>query len=117
MPAYKVRLTPLAEKDAYAAYDYIREITPEKVEKWLEELFAAIRTLSELPTRCLLIPEAKELGYQARQLLYGKRTSTYRIIFDIQEESEEGPRVRVLRIRHGSRDRITAEDIRTELDA
>lgn len=60
-----------------------------------------------------MIPEADELGHPARHLLYGKRSGQYRIIFDIQEESEEGPCVRVLRIWHGSRDVITASDIET----
>jgi plasmid stabilization system protein ParE len=113
--AYKVRLTRPAEDDAYAAYDYIREVAPKSCDKWLEELFATIGSLGDLPARCPLIPEAEELGYPARQLLYGKRTGTYRIIFDIQDESEEGPRVRVLRIRHASRDAITAEAIQTAL--
>jgi hypothetical protein len=36
------------------------------------------------------------------------------IIFDIQEQPEEGPRVRVLRIRHGAHDRLTAENIEAE---
>ena len=49
-----------------------------------------------------------------RHLLYGRRTAIYRISFDIQEASEEGPRVRVLRIWHGARDRIAAEDLETE---
>ena len=50
----------------------------------------------------------------ARCLLYGRRTGTYRIIFDIQEDSEEGPRVRVLRIWRAVRDVLTAEDVETE---
>ena len=75
------------------------------------KLFAAIATLSEMPDRCPMIPEADELGHPARQLLYGKRSGQYRIIFDIQEESEDGPRVRVLRIWHGSRDALSAADV------
>jgi hypothetical protein len=71
-------------------------------------------TLADMPARCPLIREADELGHPARHLLYGKRTAVYRIIFDIQEESEEGPRVRVLRIWHGARDAITAADIEIE---
>jgi len=67
-----------------------------------------------MPTRCPVIPEADELGHPTRHLLYGKRTGVYRIIFDIQEESEDGPRVRVLRIWHGHRDAITAADIEAE---
>jgi hypothetical protein len=38
----------------------------------------------------------------------------YRIILDIQEDSEEGPRVRVLRIWRAVRDTLTAEDLEIE---
>ena len=55
-----------------------------------------------------MIPEAKELGYPARHLLYGKRKGVYRIIFHIREEEQH---VRVLRIWHASRDAITAADV------
>jgi len=113
--AYRVRLTTHAEADAYAAFERIREVAPRSAEKWLRGLFAAIRTLEDMPARCSLIPEAYELGYPARQLLYGRRTGIYRIIFDVQEHSQEAPRVRVLRIWHGARDAITAEDIESEL--
>jgi len=112
--AYKVKLTRPAEDDAYLAFDRIREVAPASADKWLRRLFAAIATLAEMPERCPLIPEADELGHPARHLLFGKRTGQYRIIFDIQDESEEGPRVRVLRIRHGHRDALTAADIEVE---
>src|SRR5712691_6712128 len=112
--AYTVSLTARAEADAYAASERIRAVAPASAARWLTGLFTAIRTLTDMPARCPMIPEAAALGHPVRHLLYGKRTGVYRIIFDIQEESEEGPRVRVLRIWHGTRDRITAEDIETE---
>ena len=52
-----------------------------------------------------MIPEAKELGYPARHLLYGKRKGVYRIIFHIRDDEHH---VRVLRVWHSSRDAITA---------
>jgi hypothetical protein len=55
-------------------------------EKWLVRLFMAIDTLSQNPARCSVIPEAEELGFSARHLLYGKGRGLYRIIFDIREE-------------------------------
>ena len=71
-------------------------------------------TLADMPARCPVIPEAAELRHEARPLLYGRRTAIYRIIFDIQEEAEEGPLVRVLRIWHGARDVITVADLETD---
>ena len=113
--AYKVSLSARAEADAYDAFERIRDVTPASAEKWLRGLFAAITSLANMPARCPVIAEANELGHVARHLLYGKRTGVYRIIFDIQEVSEQGPRVRVLRIWHGARDAITAADIETDL--
>jgi plasmid stabilization system protein ParE len=112
--AYKVRLTARAEEDANAAFEGIRDAAPDSAARWLRGLFAAIMSLESMPARCPVIPEADELGRSVRHLLYGKRTSVYRIIFDIQEMSEEGPRVRVLRIWHGARAPIAAEDIASE---
>jgi plasmid stabilization system protein ParE len=111
---YKVKLTAPAEDDAYAAFERIREVSPDAARRWLIGLFQAIFSLDEMPRRCPMIPEADEIGREIRHLLYGKRTATYRVIFDIDEESEEGPCVRVLRIWRGSRDRIRSEDLEME---
>ena len=87
--AYRVSLTAVAEADATAAFERIREVAPHSAARWLRDLFAAIMTLADMPARCPVIPEADELGYPVRQLLYGRRTGIYRIIFDIQEQSED----------------------------
>ena len=106
--AYRVSLSVPAETDAYAAFERIREAAPMHAEQWLVRLFMAIDTLGQNPARCPVIPEAEELGFSARHLLYGKRRGLYRIIFDIREEERH---VRVLRIWHSSRDAITAADV------
>jgi plasmid stabilization system protein ParE len=109
--AYRVSLSAPAETDAYAAFDRIREAAPIHAEKWLTGLFEAIFSLDELPDRCPVIPEATELGYPVRHLLYGKGRGVYRIIFHI---SGEGQHVSVLRIWHASRDAITADDVKAQ---
>jgi len=77
-------------------------------EKWLTRLFRTIASLTGLPARCPVIAEAKELGFPARQLLYGKGRGMYRIIFHIREDEQH---VRVLRLWHASRDSISAADL------
>jgi plasmid stabilization system protein ParE len=89
--AYKVSLTSPAEADAYKAFERIREVAPTGADKWLRGLFAAIATLAEMPDRCQVIPEADELGYPARHLLYGKRTGQYRIIFASRRNPRKAP--------------------------
>ncbi len=106
--AYRVSLTAPAETDAYAAFERIREAAPMHAEKWLTGLFKAIFSLDEIPARCPVIAEAKELGFPARHLLYGKGRGVYRIIFHIREDEQH---VRVLRVWHGFRDAITAADV------
>src|SRR5713226_9457656 len=76
--AYTVSFTATAEADAYAAFERIREVAPASAARWLTGLFAAIRTLADMPARCPVIPEADELGAPLRHLLYGRRTSVYR---------------------------------------
>jgi hypothetical protein len=70
--AYRVSLATPAETDAYAAFERIREAAPMHAEKWLTRLCDAIFSLDELPGRCPVIEEARELGFPARHLLYGK---------------------------------------------
>ncbi len=106
--AYRVSLSRPAERDAYAAFERIREVAPSHAEKWLTRLFAAISSLDLMPSRCPLIREADELGFPARHLLFGKGRGTYRIIFSIREEEQH---VRVLRIWHAFRDAITEIDV------
>ncbi len=106
--AYRVSLTAPAETDAYAAFERIREAAPMRAEKWLTGLFRVIFSLEEIPARCAVIAEAKELGFPARHLLYGKGRGVHRIIFYIREDEQH---VRVLRVWHSSRDAITAADV------
>ncbi len=106
--AYHVSLAAPAEADAYRAFERIRAASPRHAEKWLTRLFDAIFSLDKLPTRCPVIPEAKELGFAARHLLHGKGNGVYRIIFHVQKDEQH---VRVLRIWHSSRDAITATDV------
>jgi plasmid stabilization system protein ParE len=106
--AYRVSLSALAETDAAAGFERIREAAPIHAEKWLTGLFDAIFSLDEIPARCPVIPEAKELGYPARHLLYGKERGVYRIVFHIREDEQL---VRVLRVWHASRDAIIATDL------
>lgn len=106
--AYRVSLTAPAEADAYAAFERIRAAAPRHAEKWLIRLFQAIFSLRTFPARCPLIPEARELGYPVRHLLFGKGNGVYRIIFHVQEDKQH---VRVLRIWHASRDAISIADV------
>lgn len=106
---YKVLLTPRAVSDADEATGYIKSFAPEAAARWFEGLSRAVLSLSEMPERCAPAPETHVLGVEMRQLLYGKRTGVYRIIFRI--ETGAAPVVRVLAIRHGARLPLEAADL------
>jgi len=60
--AYRVKLTALAQADAYQAFEYIREDAPGRAQEWLNGLFQEIDTLEEMPRRCPVIAEARDVG-------------------------------------------------------
>ena len=105
---YEVSLSAPAESDMYAVFERIREAAPDAAEGWLIRLFTQIETLAEMPLRCTVIPETDELGFEARQLLFGRGRGVYRVIFRVLEEKRL---VQILRVWHGSRDALTAKDV------
>jgi plasmid stabilization system protein ParE len=98
---YKVVLTPRAARDADEATAYIKAFAPEAAARWFGGLKAAVLSLSEFPERCALAPEAELFGVELRQLLYGRRSGVYRILFRVEAEPE--PLVRIIAVRHGAR--------------
>jgi plasmid stabilization system protein ParE len=109
--AYRVRVSPSAVADAEAAYLWLKEQVSEKqATKWYNGLVDAVYSLDTLPLRCPLAPKSEDLGIELHQLLYGKHSFTYRILFAIVRENGEEV-VRVYRIWHGARDRIKSEDL------
>jgi len=71
----------------------------------------AVFSLEHMPERCSLAPESKDFGKDIRQVLYGKRTGVYRIMFCIYGDGPSEGIVRVICVRHGARDRLRPEDL------
>ena len=89
---YRVEITRSAERDALGIYHYIERDSPARAAQWFAEMERQIRTLSQLPKRCPVIPEADDIGVEYRHLVSGP----YRTIFRI-----EGTTVWVVRVLHG----------------
>lgn len=97
--AFRVEVTSKAKQDANAILEWLlAQHAGEAGLRWFRKLDQAIASLAELPARCRLAPEDASVPFEMRQLLYGHRPHTYRILFTI-----EGEVVYVLRIRHGRR--------------
>jgi len=104
---YRVDISIPALQDAEAAFLWIRQFNKETAKAWYEGLLEAIFSLEELPYRCSLAPESELLGREVRQLIYGKKSQTYKVFFEIKEDEKA---VRIYRIWHSSKDWISAEE-------
>jgi plasmid stabilization system protein ParE len=96
---FRVDLSDQAQGDISAIYDWLRsQEAGDSGERWFAALRTAIGSLTHLPSRCPLAPETWDAPVEVRQLLYGRRPHTYRILFTIKEDV-----VQVLHIRHARR--------------
>jgi len=91
---YSVQITRIAESDIQKIFEYISRDNMPPAIKWVKEIKRQIDTLESFPLRCLIIPEAQELGEKYRHIIYGN----YRTIFRI-----EGLKVIIMRVIHSTR--------------
>ena len=80
----------------------------ESAERWFNGIIDAIRSLSELPSRCAVADESTDLQTEVRLLLHGERNRRYKIYFAIHRESET---VRVFHVRHWAKKPLGADEL------
>jgi toxin ParE1/3/4 len=102
---YLVRLADRAMRDMEAIYEFIEADAHESAFAWFNDLALEIYSLERFPERGAVVPESKKL----RHLLFGKKPSTYRIIYALDKRNHV---VSVLHIRHGARAPISTEEKR-----
>ena len=100
---YRVEIDPRATVEIEKAYLWLAGRSPMKAVEWFNDFHDAIESLQTLPMRCPLVPERDAFPEEVRQLLYGKRGGVYRILFTVTNKT-----VRVLRVRHGARLRLSS---------
>lgn len=102
---YLVRIASRAERDLVSLYGEIDAPDSAVARQWYRGLKQAILSLSERPNRCPVTPENKRL----RHLLYGGKQHLYRVIYRVDSRRRQ---VDVLHIRHGTRRKFRALDLR-----
>jgi plasmid stabilization system protein ParE len=103
---YRVVVTARANADAIAAFRWKIEVSVKVAERWYAGLEKAIAKLGRFPERHPIAEEESEqLGLPLRQMIYGKKSGTYRILFSI-----EGDAVVLHYIRHSARGLIGREE-------
>lgn len=104
---FQVRFSEKAEQDVDVVLTWFREKSASSAaEKWFSRLLVLISKLESMPERCGLAAEAQGLRREVRELHFGKRQGTYRLLFEIR-----GRTVQVLHVWHSARDAITRDDL------
>ena len=85
----RVIWSPLAIERAAEAAAYIAKDSPGGARRWVDDLFAAVATLAQLPERGRRVPDLPRPDI--RELLVG----SYRVVYRIEPK-----RVAVLTVRH-----------------
>ena len=98
MPSYQVHITAKALREIDEALEWYAVLSLRTAVKWYVNLKEAVRDLGADPERCELAPENEWYPGELRQMLYGKKRGTYRILFEIV-----GDTVYILRVRHSVR--------------
>lgn len=104
---FRVFVTANAKQDLRSYYELAAERAPHTAEKWLTRFELAINSLDSNPDRCPVAPENDAVTPQIHQLIFGKRSGAYRVLFTISDAD-----VRVLHIRRATMGTATSEDLK-----
>lgn len=63
---FRVEITPPAEADIAQAFGYVREFSEPAAIRWVNGIRKQIASLRTFPSRCPVIPETEELGFEVR---------------------------------------------------
>lgn len=92
---YRVFITPEAEANIRAAFEYIRADSATNAARWLRDLHRQIDSLETFPKRCATAREAAYFHEDLRQLIF----KSHCIIYMVDEKTKT---VHVLFVRHAS---------------
>ena len=98
MKQYRVVLSPKAQTDIIAAYDWLHDENPAYAIQWRDGLQQAIMRLNTLPFAHAIAPESADFDREIRQMLYGPGTP-WRVFYCVEEDQ-----VSILHVRHGRQD-------------
>jgi len=114
--ALRSALRALADIDAAHAR-FVELAGQEVADEWKDSLLDSIAALGFMPHR-RGIPEVARFRQQVRQILHRRPGSrvAYRVLFIVQEDGPDGPRVNILALRHAAARPIARTEAR-EIEA
>lgn len=111
---FEIQITAIAEAESRDTQAWFANYSEEFAERWYVGLLKALKELVFLPTRMPLAEENFSFeSMTIRQHLYGSRYNKYRILFTVNEAERV---VRILHVRHGSRQRLGRENTADEAE-
>lgn len=82
---FRVSISREAEREGKAILEWLlSQHAGDTGLRWFEGLEKAIASLAEMPERCSIAPESKQLSFEVRHLLYGRKPHIYRVVFTIE---------------------------------
>ncbi len=107
MTEYHIEVSEPAEAEIDTAYYYLLLRSPQAANRLRQGIAKAIRSLTQMPSRCPLAPENGRLDRPIRQLLHRYGSTTYRILFFVVEATETDTGiVRIIRVLHGAQQHL-----------
>ena len=79
MISYKIIVSELAEADIAVMSEHLLLRSPDIAMQFRNGIEKAIRSLSEMPKRCMVAPDNGRLEFPMRQLIYRHGRTDYRI--------------------------------------
>ena len=115
---YAIRFSPGADQEITAAFLRLADISgsEEIALDWLQGIRAAVATLATNPTRLQIQAQGSRiLGGEVRRLLYRRTNAAsvaHHTYYRVHEDSDDGPHIRILHLRHAARKPITQKEAR-----
>ncbi len=98
---FEVFYTAESEAEIAAAYRAVSRRVPGTARRWIGRMLAAIDGLAEMPERYSVVEDdSDDLGYEVREMIFGKRRRAYRIRYRIIQDL-----VVILTVERASRNR------------
>jgi len=119
-PVWPIRFTDEAAADVLKVCQYLTETAGEAAaDRWEDGLLERLRMLSLTPLAGAVAAEADLFTPPLpRHIVYrqSRRGTAFRVLYQVHEDTPDGPQVMVISVRHGARGPMTAEDAK-ERDA
>lgn len=108
--AFRVEIAPRALKDLDDIATYIENRGSfDQAEKWFNGIISAIASLEEMPSRCPIAAESRDLGQEVRVLLHGKRNRSYKVYYSVNDHAKS---VEVFHVRHWAKRTLRNDELR-----